>query len=677
MPRDPRFYSEFGLWQGEALSRYMALNDEGRQLLLEPPQALAGEEDRIEEFVRALAQADRALTSVLNEHFSWSSLVELRETLYANGIFLRVLGVLDRNAQKWLAKAAQAYVYEVAEQNWFYVRGGQMENEGLEPIGLAPTPSLMSFWQNMRFEGVTFTPDVELAIYTLETLDYANFISFSLTVRHPAALKVIADGRPEDPAFGLALAASARPLVAALGVHHHLAFLENLEVHGESRVRELDPVTYTDEEFEKALVHRTSTESEIEASLVKLVDNLHAGPKHDQLLGELLARGRTRRPSRSVVFRKLRSVVAEAVARRVDTAPDATSRVWNGVNNSRYGFEALEAVAHHLESHPESAARWRHEVKDKLAALLEVTEKSETSAPYFLSTALQDDFTSNAASALRNLSLAAEIHLVTWFQEHFGKLPPRSNRPYDRTWEERSPRAALLLLVGARLIHLLGDQPEKDALARLLRQKLAQYLPSWEWEDRFAYPDFDARDNLPLELRALTAFSELLPDEELRQLVVSSASALAVSCLARPSLVADVQEVLDAHLEADLMFLEEPLLGHLILRLTNLNLWEPLGRAMARFSLLANYRGWQGLEGPYSHPSWVDVCEALRLFHTGEEALGIRMLETICRLGESGRASSDVYLNALLNLEAIHQGSPNTQEKVSRLERYLSLSALY
>ena len=677
MPRDPRFFSEVRIWQDEALSRYRALNDESRQLLLEQSQALSGREDRIEEFLHALAQADRALTSVLNEHFSWNSLVELREALYANEMFHRALEVLDGNAQKWLTKAAQAHVYEMPEQNWFYVRGSQKENGGLEPIGVASTPSLMAFWQNMHLEGVTFVSDVALAIYVLETLDHANFIRFCLTVRHPAALKVIADGRSEDPDFGLALAASALPLVAALGVHHHLAFLEKLEVYGELCVRELDPVAYTDEELEKALTHRTAAEVEIKASLVTLVENIHAGPKHDQLLGELLARGRSWGRSRGVVFRELRPVVAEAVSRRLETAPDAEFRVWHGVNHYGNGFEALEAAAHHLESQPESATRWRHVLKDHFAALLEVTEKSETSPLYLPSIALQDDFTSNVASALRHLALSKEIHLGTWFQEHFKKLPPRSNRPYDRMWDKRSPRAALLMLVGGKLMQLLDDQPEKGALARLLRRKLAQYLPLWEWEGRFAYLVFDTRDNSPLELRVLTAFGELLPDEELRQLVVSSASALTVSCLARPSLVADAQEVLDAHLEADLLLIKKPLLGHLILRFTNLNLWEPLDRAMARFSLLANYRGWQGLEGPYSNPSWVDVCEALRLFHTGEEALGIRMLETICRLGESGRASPGVYLNALRNLEAIRQGGPGRRERVARLERYLSLNALY
>lgn len=601
----------------ELLSRWAALTPEDQQHLAEHP--LRSPDDFIATQLSNLAQAASDLRRVVSTGFEWADIATL-QSADRNPEFWLAIVTANGTHREQLVSAATKYLNTVPTDAWLFFLGRQRAAGGLATILRAPTSHLLEVWDILdRLESVELKLLVHLALLTLSNHNCKGFLDLTERIEDLAVLKLIADSQRGVPEFGRHLARSERPLIAALGVHHHLAYLKMIERLADEPLRKFAAFERPADDLESLIEHRRVIKQEVRDSLSDLFEDIGGGPKRGTILAEVLVNSfHPRSSQRGIVDRQAQEIAARTIARWLRAGTTIESQIIEGIDiDPVRGMVVAEAIAAELEDLPTLSKAWRirlmaHVEKRLLSPpreAFEGTSSSETDplAPNpLVGEQCYIDYTARALGALNS-----EVDLVAWFEKKFeslGVLGEGRDRPDSQWWRATSPRLGLLMLIGSRttqLFPVLGGQ-----IGKILGAEFATRLKEWEWHKRVGYQLSAANG---LECEAIQELVRSLPTSELAHLSPLVCSTWMSLLLARHSHNSDgtVENLFRNNFDVDLIVLDQRMLTEVIWLLADLSMWDELERALARYAQArdSDKAGW-------SRDRMIEIIEALRVIQT-------------------------------------------------------------
>ena len=241
MAPDPRLHDN-AYWQVRWAEAYKAFSelDAGGSKVLD-----AGNHIDVAEWARAVA-------AIESWNGGWSTLLRLVNEHDNNTMLYPVLGKQVGQVRIQLLECSLEALETTPYEKWPSESLNKKRESGLEPLPFELNAQGLLIWEQLRLDQTVLDTGVSLALFLLFTLDEPAFLRCLASLDHPLKLKAVSDRHADDGDLGLALADSSSPLVASLGVYHHLRYLEKVEGLGREVMRQLDPYHVDEQDLDAA-----------------------------------------------------------------------------------------------------------------------------------------------------------------------------------------------------------------------------------------------------------------------------------------------------------------------------------------------------------------------------------------------------------------------------------------
>lgn len=615
-------------WETVLLGRWAALDSEEQSnllLLTEPPAE--GIAHALWNYARAIEQLVRLKTGDV----SWIRICELAD---GNQELALAIKNVPQDVRDHLVGAALGHLGSRPANEWSNYFGPSRSPGGLSALR-ENSDSFLSIWAALaRLEGVELKADVSLALFTLWHHSRNKFYSAVVGIHQPVPIGLIAAQYGTELEFGMRLAASDIPIVAAIGVRTSINHLRSRVMEAEVGIFEEDLFKIRSD-LASMVERRRAILNEIHDSLRALLGALGGGPLRGQILGETIASALRETDAYLVSYACLTAgVAAGAVAESKNAGDDEfISAVVRGLRaDPTHGMAGAEYIARSMLNQ-EVACRWRWLLLCHLAArctlppreTFEGQQDSQTDPLAPCAYATERAFIKSTAAALGQLSHECSFDVEEWFRAQFADLEvlgDRRDRPYGQWLQASSPRAAFLILIG---VHLIQVCPRvRTILGRLLAEELTKRVDEWEWYKRVGY---DASVLNLLELDAVRLCGETLQPAELLPAIQKARSVWTILQLSIRGTSADdlVRAALETHFDSDLFILDQSILLDIMWHLAERGRFQELKTAIARYHSTLNV---PGLGWGRSFDVHVDIFEAVSTLQD-EPTEGMRLLNNL------------------------------------------------